>query len=267
MRVVDLDRDMRDVIPTGATLDSQFLFERMTEVTLSLAAPGPARTILDVASGFGQDAIAMGSSGARVVGVDPSVRMTGWARLQSAGDHDPLPAWVRAWSDALPFASGSFDAVICKGALDHFDRPCEAIAEMARVTRPEGLVVLAIANFESLACRAARLFDAVREVWLGAPTRRGRRHYDVPADHFTRYELDLMREHASKALHLEVVRGVSLAWGLPLWGRGLECFPSRVAHTTLQALDGLAGWLPSWADVVVLAGRPRCRSLSFSTSR
>ena len=49
----------------------------------------------------------------------------------------------------MPFASGSFDAVICKGAIDHFDRPGVALAEMARVTRRDGRVVLAIANFES----------------------------------------------------------------------------------------------------------------------
>ena len=56
MRVVDLDRDMRDVIPTGATRDSEFLFARMTEGTLGLVDPGPGRRVLDVASGVGQDA-------------------------------------------------------------------------------------------------------------------------------------------------------------------------------------------------------------------
>ena len=56
MRVVDLDRDMRDVIPTGTSRDSEYLFDRMTFRTLDLAAAGPGRTVLDVASGLGQDA-------------------------------------------------------------------------------------------------------------------------------------------------------------------------------------------------------------------
>ena len=56
VRVVDLDRDMSDVIPTGATRDSEFLFARMTSATLDATKPGPGRRILDVASGFGQDA-------------------------------------------------------------------------------------------------------------------------------------------------------------------------------------------------------------------
>jgi len=55
MRVVDLDRDMSDVIPTGMSLDSEYLFERMTEVTLAEALPRPGRRVLDVASGVGQD--------------------------------------------------------------------------------------------------------------------------------------------------------------------------------------------------------------------
>ena len=252
MRVVDLDRDMSDVIPTGATRDSRFLFERMTEVSLDLLEPGPGRWLLDVASGFGQDAVALARRGARVVALEPSARMTNWARSVAASD---APSWVRGWSDALPFASERFDGVICKGAIDHFDRPGEAIAEMARVTRATGRVVLAIANFESLACRLARFADRCRE--LGRRPRRGRRHYDVPADHFTRYDLALMREQASRSLELEVVHGISLGWGLSFWARSVERLPGELARRALQALDAGARGAPAWADVVVLAGRPR----------
>ena len=135
-----------------------------------------------------------------------------------------------------------------------------AIAEMARVTSADGRVVLAIANFESLACRAARFSDEIREVWLGRPVRRGRRHYDVPADHFTRYEVGLMEEQASQSLDLEVVEGVSLAWGLPAWTRTVDHLPRGVADLALRGLDWLARRVPAFADVVILAGRPKRRS-------
>jgi SAM-dependent methyltransferase len=257
VRVVDLDRDMRDVIPTGTTPDSEFLFQRMTDCTLGLARAGPGRQILDVASGFGQDAMALARAGAWVVGSEPSARMTVLASLEAAKRDGPLPLWVRGWADGIPFADRSFDAVICKGAIDHFDRPARAIAEMARVTRRGGRVVLAIANFESLSCRWARALDGIREQWLGRPPRRGRRHYDVPQDHFTRYELDLMREQASAALDLEVVEGVSLAWGLPGWTRSVARLPAPVARAALVVLDSIARRIPSLSDVVVLAGTPR----------
>jgi SAM-dependent methyltransferase len=257
VRVVDLDRDMADVIPTGTTRDSEYLFARMTEATLERAAPGPGGRVLDVASGFGQDALALAARGARVIGAEPSARMTGWARLQSAKVPVNPPLWVRGWGDALPFADGSFDAVLCKGAIDHFDRPDLAIAEMARVTRPQGRVVLAIANFESFACRSARAADDLREGRLGRAAPRGRRHYDVPADHFTRYDLGLMRAQAERSLELESVLGVSLAWGVPVWTRSAERLPAFAAGLLLRAFDWLARRLPSYADVVVLSGRPR----------
>jgi SAM-dependent methyltransferase len=256
VRVVDLDRDMADVIPTGTTRDSEYLFARMTEATLDLARAGGAR-ILDVASGFGQDAAQLAAEGSWVVGAEPSARMIGWARLAGARRGAAPVRFVRAWSDALPFANASFDAAVCKGALDHFDRPETAIGEMARVTRPAGHVVLAIANFESLACRAARGADDARETWLGQSVRRGRRHYDVPADHFTRYDLPLMLEQASRAVAIERVEGVSLGWGFPGWTRAVERMPAPVAGAVLRALDSLARRLPQLADVVVLCGRPR----------
>jgi SAM-dependent methyltransferase len=268
MRVVDLDRDMRDVIPTGTTRDSEYLFARMTDATLDRARPGAERRVLDVASGFGQDAIAMAARGSWSVGAEPSYRMSQLARMQAdkaPAAAGPEPLWIRSWSDALPFADDSFDGVICKGALDHFDRPAQAIAEMARVTRPGGRVVLAIANFDSLSCRAARAMDWVRERWLERPIARGRRHYDVPSDHFTRYELDLMREQASAVLELEVVEGISMAWGLPVWTGSVDKLPERVAQATLEALDALARTFPSLSDVVVLAGRPRVDANASTT--
>jgi len=263
VRVVDLDRDMADVIPTGTTRDSEFLFARMTEAALESAGAEPGGRVLDVASGFGQDALALAARGARVVGAEPSARMTGWARLQSAKAAANPPLWVRGWGDALPFAGGVFDAVLCKGAIDHFDRPELAIAEMARVAKPRGRVVLAIANFDSFACRAARGADDLREGWLGREAPRGRRHYDVPADHFTRYDLDLMRAQAERSLVLESVVGISLAWGLPLWTRTAERLPAAAAGLALRALDWLARRMPAYSDVVLLCGRPR-RSASVS---
>lgn len=257
MRVVDLDRDMRDVIPLSSSPDTDFLFERMTSRTLGLARAGAGRRVLDVASGFGQDARALAQEGLWVVAAEPSGRMSALARLQDAERGGAAPLHVRGWADGLPFASGSFDAVFCKGAIDHFDAPACAIAEMARVTRPGGRVVLAIANFDSLSCRTARALDTLREGWLGRERPRGRRHYDVPHDHFTRYDPALMREQASRSLVLERVEGISLAWGLPSWSRTVARLPEAWAQRALEGLDAVARRMPGWADVVLLAGRPR----------
>ena len=257
MRVVDLDRDMRDVIPLSISPDSEYLFDEMTRQTLDLCRAAPGRRVLDVASGVGQDARALAERGATAVAAEPSARMLALARLKDAeSESDAAPLHVRGWADGLPFATGSFDAVYCKGALDHFDTPERAIAEMARVTRPEGRVVLAIANFESLACRLARGLERLR-VRLGGAPRRGRRPYDVPHDHFTRYELGLMHEQAAASLEVDRVVGVSMLWGLGGWSRGLARLPSGLSKRLLRALDAVARAWPGGADVVVLCGRPR----------
>jgi ubiquinone/menaquinone biosynthesis C-methylase UbiE len=260
MRVLDLDRDMSDVIPTGTTLDSEFLFERMTNATIELARTGEGKRVLDVASGFGQDALQIAENGSYVIGCEPSLRMLAWARLkgeEAAKESGVKADWVQGWGDALPFATGSFDAAFCKGALDHFDCPGEAIGEMARVTALDGRVVLAIANFESLACRMARFMDDVREDWLGKPVRRGRRHYDVPADHFTRYELGLMKEQMGQHVEIEEIRGVSLLWGFPKWTANIGRLPKPVANRLLRFFDWIAQKIPALADVIILAGRPK----------
>jgi SAM-dependent methyltransferase len=257
MRVVDLDRDMRDVIPTSTSPDSDYLFEQMTRRTLDRVGAAPGRRVLDVASGFGQDARALAQSGAFAVAAEPSARMSALAKLSDGDGGAPPIQHVRGWADALPFATGCFDAVYCKGALDHFDTPAEAIAEMARVTRTDGRVVLAVANFESLSCRVARSVDALRAVALARDLPRGRRHYDVPHDHFTRYDVDLMREQASASLQLELVEGVSLGWGMPRWSRLARRLPAGVTQWLLGAFDAIARRWPGGADVVVLAGPPR----------
>ena len=257
MRVVDLDRDMRDVIPTSTSPDSDYLFEQMTRRTLDRVGAAPGRRVLDVASGFGQDARALAAGGAIAVAAEPSARMSALAKMQDGkGAAHPI-LHVRGWADALPFASRSFDAAYCKGALDHFDTPALAIAEMARVTRADGHVVLAIANFDSLSCRAARSLDT-----LARDLPRGRRHYDVPHDHFTRYDVGLMCEQAAACLELDLVEGISLGWGLPRWSRIARRLPPDLTQRLLATFDAIARVWPAGADVVVLAGRPRVAASS-----
>lgn len=289
MRVVDLDRDMTDVIPTGMSPDSEFLFERMTDVTLDFTCAGHGRCVLDVGSGVGQDSIALVRKGARVVGVEPSARMIAMAEIfraenisensseinvkknaksnaKNSAKGAPAPNWIRGWADALPFGAGRFDAAFCKGALDHFDTPEAAIAEMARVTKRDGRVVLAIANFDSLACRVTRAVDEFRQDWLNLGPIRERRGYDSPSDHFTRYELDLMKEQASRYLDIETLQGVSMGWGVPGWAAVVRYLPRSMAWKLMRGLDFLARQWPTLSDVIILVGRPRRDGLEASTT-
>jgi ubiquinone/menaquinone biosynthesis C-methylase UbiE len=256
VRLSELERDMADVIPTGTSVDSEFLFRRMEDATLAALEPARGARVLDVAAGVGQDDHALARRGAFAVGAEPSRRMLGLARLRDAKLGAPAPgrvARVQAWSEALPFRAGVFDAAFCKGSLDHFDDPDRALAEMARVTRAGGAVVVAIANFDSLGCRVLR---ALERLPARAP-RPGRRHYDVPSDHYTRYDPALVRAQLGRHVAVERATGVSLLWGVRAWARLLAALPPRVAHALLEVADAIARRFPSQADVIVLRGRVR----------
>jgi SAM-dependent methyltransferase len=254
VRVVDLDRDMTHVIPTGTSVDSEFLFRRMEEATFGAFGEPARQWLLDVAAGVGQDGRALANRGASVVGAEPSRRMTELARLESLGEKRLF--WIRAWSEALPFRNASFDGAFCKGSLDHFDDPEACIAETARVTRPEGRVVFAVANFESLGCRVMAWVDRLVLRWKDRSSS-GRRHYDVPSDHFTRYDPKMLRSQLEQHLIIESWVGISLLWGVRGWGLLLSRLPKPVAGALLSMADGVARRFPASADVIVATGRPK----------
>ncbi len=259
MRIADLDRDMSAVFPLGLDRDSEFLYERMRAVTYEALRVQPGERVIDAAAGLGQDAQHLAALGIAVTNAEPSSRITELGRMIAAErewkDYGALVTGVRAWAETLPFRDGVFRASFCKGSLDHFDHPAAGIAEMARVTASDGRVVLSVVNMDSLGCRLMTW----RDRWGGRRRRNhpGRRHYDAPPDHYTRYEAGALREHAE--LHCDVVewRGVSLLWGIEWWASLLKRLSERNAHRLLRLADRVANRFPFLADVIIVSGTPR----------
>ncbi|MFM7270353.1 MAG: class I SAM-dependent methyltransferase [Actinomycetes bacterium] len=91
------------------------------------------RRVLDVGCGEGQLARRAGAGGSRVTGLDPIAAQVELAAARGGG-----PDYVRGEAVALPFATGSFDAVVACLVFEHLEEPDAAIAEVARVLEPQG---------------------------------------------------------------------------------------------------------------------------------
>jgi malonyl-CoA O-methyltransferase len=110
-------------------------FMELEQATMLALLPDVAgRTVLDVACGTGRYLKILRARGAaRVVGIDLSIEMLRRARAQGAVARGDLVA--------LPVVGARFDVVTCGLAIGHVARLGDAIAEMARVLVPGGVLL------------------------------------------------------------------------------------------------------------------------------
>ncbi|MEV0291509.1 methyltransferase domain-containing protein [Kribbella sp. NPDC050820] len=131
---------------------------RVTEQLLDAAKVDRGGRVLDVASGPGYVAAACAVRGADVVGVDVAAEMVALAqRLRPEID------FRQADAEQLPFADGSFDAVVGNFLILHVGRPEHIAAELARVLRPGRKLALSTWDLPERARLLGVLVDAVAE--------------------------------------------------------------------------------------------------------
>jgi ubiquinone/menaquinone biosynthesis C-methylase UbiE len=118
---------------------------------LDLLRPGRGEQILDAGSGTGIFTREFLARGAEVVGLDISFAMLRYAAKRAA---PPAYTGIVADMAALPFAASSFDRTVSVAALEFVADEKRAVAELFRVTKPGGVVVVATLN--SLSPWAAR---------------------------------------------------------------------------------------------------------------
>lgn len=119
----------------------------------------PGSSVLEVGCGLGEMARVLarlvGTSG-RVVGVDYSETMIRQARQRISPDDGPV-TFQRGDIMALDIPDAEFDRTRVEQVLQHVADPRRAVAEMARVTRPGGMVVALEPDWDSLVIDAADL--------------------------------------------------------------------------------------------------------------
>jgi demethylmenaquinone methyltransferase/2-methoxy-6-polyprenyl-1,4-benzoquinol methylase len=106
---------------------------------VAMSGAGPSLRALDVASGTGDIAFALSARGARVIGLDLTVRMLQLARAKMPGR--PPVAFLAGDMTTLPFRDSEFDLVTAGYGLRNVPRLEPAIDEIRRVLRPGGLLL------------------------------------------------------------------------------------------------------------------------------
>jgi ubiquinone/menaquinone biosynthesis C-methylase UbiE len=106
------------------------------------AAPSSSDRTLDVACGPGSVVAAFAARVRRAVGVDATGAMLDQGRKLVAAKSLQNVEFHSADVYKLPFADQSFDIVSCRFAFHHFEEPSRAFAEMVRVCRIGGRIVL-----------------------------------------------------------------------------------------------------------------------------
>lgn len=110
---------------------------------LEMLCPLPGETILDVGCGSGIFTLDVINQKVKITGVDMSEPM-----LRNAVKKIPAHSFAGVCADmcALPFADNSFDKAFSMTAIEFVIDAKQAVAELDRVTRKGGIVVLTTLN-------------------------------------------------------------------------------------------------------------------------
>jgi SAM-dependent methyltransferase len=123
---------------TSATHADPDRLAHLVEIT----APRPGWRVLDVGTGTGHTAFAFAPAVGWVVAADLTEAMLKQAeRLRKDRGYGNVELQV-ADVHALPFADAAFDLVTCRRAAHHFSRVNTALAEMRRVLKPGGRLLI-----------------------------------------------------------------------------------------------------------------------------
>jgi SAM-dependent methyltransferase len=133
----------------------------LAEEVQSFVQPSGDERALDVGCGVGALALALAPLVRDVVGVDEVPELLALARERAAAN----ATFVEGDATSLSFPDASFDLAGTLRTLHHISRPERVIAEMARVTRPGGrlLVIDQLAPIDPLEAYPIDRFERARD--------------------------------------------------------------------------------------------------------
>ena len=149
---VDRASDPRDFVRYLDTVSELETIRCIKQRTFDLLGVREGDRLLDVGCGTGEDVRALarrvGATG-RVVGVDPSHSMLAEARSRVREANLPIEFRVGS-AERLEFEDHEFDGCRAERVFMHLNDPERSLAEMVRVTRPGGRIVVSDRDWETL---------------------------------------------------------------------------------------------------------------------
>jgi SAM-dependent methyltransferase len=116
--------------------------ESALQLLVEASGVGPDDTVLDVACGPGLVVTAFARVVRHATGVDVTPAMLERARQVAAAADLRNASFLEGDVRHLPWPDGSFSVVVSRFAFHHFEDPAAVLAEMRRVCRPGGRVVV-----------------------------------------------------------------------------------------------------------------------------
>ena len=171
---VDRAEDPQAYVRYLDAASARFSVQAVKEQSYRQMDARPGQRLLDVGCGLGDDARALArlvSPGGSVVGLDASEVMVAEARQRS--DRQELAVeFLQGDCQTLPFPENAFDGCRAERVFQHIANPEAALAEMVRVTRPGGGIVVVDADHGMLAVNGGNreLTRRILSVWSDAIT-------------------------------------------------------------------------------------------------
>jgi S-adenosylmethionine-dependent methyltransferase len=215
--------------------------------------------VLDIGGGTGGLAVLVGELGHQVTVVDPSPDALA-ALDRRAREHDVEVAGLQGeLADLLDVVDPeSADLVLCHGVLEVVDDPAAALATLARVVRPGGVLSLLVAQrYAAVVARAmAGHFQQALDLLdpATAPGRRADGHQGRAGRRYTRDELTSLVQEAG--LTPDAVHGIRVFTDL-VPGSLLDLEPGATAALVEleQAVSTRPAYLPLATQLHLLAHR------------
>lgn len=117
--------------------------EQTLQLLVSASGVGPDDVVLDVACGPGLTGCALAAASRHVTGIDIVPAMLEQARARQQEKRCANITWQQGDVTRLPYMDASFSLVFTRYSLHHMLEPAVVLAEMVRVCRPAGHVVVA----------------------------------------------------------------------------------------------------------------------------